>query len=126
MKDSTPQHDPPDGTPRLNVFRHAGRWLGSPAGRALVALALVLVAGACFNADGAFLKAGTHRDALRQASVGGILACGMTLVIVTGGIDLSVGSVLALVAVCFSKMCIHWTWSPWLAIPLAILIGALN
>jgi len=77
-----------------------------------------------FHADGAFYKIGTHRDALRQASVYGILACGMTLVIVSGGIDLSVGSVLALVAVCFSLFSIHWQWSPWQAIPCALLIGA--
>ncbi len=101
------------------------RWLAGPAGRAFIAFALVMLVGFIFHADGAFLKAGTHRDALRQASVYGILACGMTLVIVTGGIDLSVGSVLALVAVCFSKLCIHWGWPGWLAIPLAVLIGAL-
>ena len=100
------------------------RWLGSPAGRALIALLLVLALGAVFHADGAFFKLGTHRDALRQASVFGILACGMTLVIITGGIDLSVGSVLALVAVSFSLFSIHWQWSPWLAVPIALLIGA--
>src|SRR5690606_30330681 len=72
----------------------------------------------------AFFKLGTHRDALRQSSVYGILACGMTLVIVTGGIDLAVGSVLALVAVSFSLMTIHWQWSAWLAVPLALAIGA--
>jgi ribose transport system permease protein len=98
--------------------------LGSPAGRALVALLLVLVLGVVFNADGAFFKLGTHRDMLRQSSVFGILACGMTLVIVTGGIDLAVGSVLALVAVSFSLMTIHWDWSAWLAAPLALAIGA--
>lgn len=74
--------------------------LVSPAGRAFLALLLVLIIGALFNADGAFFKIGTHRDTLRQASVYGILACGMTLVILSGGIDLSVGSVLALVSVC--------------------------
>ncbi len=110
---------------RRKLTGGALRWLGSPAGRAFVAFAVVMLVGFVFHADGAFLKVGTHRDALRQASVYGILACGMTLVIVTGGIDLSVGSVLALVAVCFSKMCIHWGWSGWAAIPLAILIGAL-
>lgn len=94
-----------------------------PAFRALIALVLVLVLGMVFHAEGAFYKLGTHRDALRQASVFGILACGMTLVIVTGGIDLSVGSVLALVAVCFSWMCIRWGWSPWLAVPAALLVG---
>ncbi len=59
----------------------------------------VLLLGVVFNADGAFFKLGTHRDMLRQASVFGILACGMTLVIITGGIDLAVGSVLGLSAV---------------------------
>ena len=90
------------------------RWLGTAAGRAFIALALVVVVGLVFHADGAFYKPGTHRDALRQASVYGILACGMTLVIVTGGIDLSVGSVLALVAVVFARLSIHGGWTPWL------------
>ena len=100
------------------------RWLGGPGGRALIALLLVLFLGVIFHAEGAFFKIGTHRDALRQASVFGILAAGMTLVIITGGIDLSVGSVLALVAVCFSLFSIHWGWSPWLAVPVALVIGA--
>jgi ribose transport system permease protein len=108
--------------------RRAGRVLlrrlGSPSARALVALALVLVIGAIFNADGAFFRLGTHRDMLRQASVFGILACGMTLVIITAGIDLSVGSILALVAVCFALLTIHWGWSPWVAVPVALLVGA--
>jgi len=102
----------------------ASRWVGSPAGRALIALALVLLLGVVFNADGAFFRIGAHRDALRQASVFGILACGMTLVIITAGIDLSVGSVLALVAVCFSLMSIHWSWPAWLAIPACLAVGA--
>ena len=102
----------------------AVRALASPAGRALIALALVGAMGMVFHADGAFFKIGTHRGALRQASVYGMLACGMTLVIITGGIDLSVGSVLALVAVCFSLMSIHWQMSPWIAIPLCLAVGA--
>lgn len=85
-------------------------FLGSAGGRALLALVLVLAAGAVCNADGAFFKIGTHRDTLRQASVYGILACGMTLVIISGGIDLAVGSLVALTAVCAAKMAIHWSW----------------
>jgi ribose transport system permease protein len=96
----------------------------SPGGRAFIALVLVLVLGLIFNADGAFLKTGTHRDTLRQTSVYGILACGMTLVIITAGIDLSVGSVLGFVAVCFSLMSIHFGWPAWISIPLCLLIGA--
>lgn len=102
----------------------SGFW-AKPASRAVIALLLVLALGCAFNADGAFFKLGTHRDALRQASVFGILACGMTLVIIGGGIDLAVGSVLAFVAVAFSLMSIHWGWSPWLAILLSLLLGAL-
>src|SRR5271157_4918754 len=97
--------------------------LDSPAGRALLALLLVMAAGALFNADGAFTKIGTHRDTLRQASVYGILACGMTLVILSGGIDLSVGSVLALVSVCCAQMSIRWNWSAWLVVPVCLIIG---
>src|SRR4030042_1316410 len=78
------------------------RALTSSAGRAFLELLLVLLLGIIFNADGAFFKVGTHRDTLRQNSVYGILACGMTLVIITGGIDLSVGSVLAVSPVSFS------------------------
>lgn len=103
---------------------HLRRALITPAGRALIALGLILLLGMFFNADGAFFKIGTHRDALRQASVYGILACGMTLVIITAGIDLAVGSILALVAVCFAKMCIHWQWSPLATLLVCLAIGA--
>jgi len=96
----------------------------SPALRAAIALALVLILGCMFHAEGAFFKLGTHRDALRQASVFGILACGMTLVIIGGGIDLAVGSVLALVAVAFSLMSIHWGWPPWMSVPACLFLGA--
>ncbi len=92
--------------------------------RAAIALAIVLLIGIAFHADGAFYKLGTHRDALRQASVYGILACGMTLVIITGGIDLAAGSILGFTAVCFSMMSIWWNWSPWLTIPATLALGA--
>ena len=78
-----------------------------PVVRALFSLALVLAVGAVFNADGAFFQWDTHRDMLRQVSVFGILACGMTMVIITGGIDLSVGSILGVCAVVFSLLSIH-------------------
>lgn len=100
--------------------------VASPAGRAFIALVLVVIVGAIFNADGAFFKVGTHRDALRQASVYGILACGLTLVIISGGIDLAVGSLLALVAVCCAKMAIHWGWSGWLVIPACLVVGGVS
>jgi len=95
-----------------------------PATRALMALIFVLALGFIFHADGAFYKIETHRDTLRQTSVCGILATGMTMVIITGGIDLSVGSVLAVCAVCFSLFTIHYGWPAWLAISMVLGIGA--
>ena len=90
-----------------------------------MSLSLVIILGLIFNADGAFLKWATHRDMLRQVSVYGILACGMTLVIIAGGIDLSVGSILGLTAVLFSIFSIRWGWSPVLSIAVALTAGAL-
>ena len=95
-----------------------------PLVRALLVLGVIIVLGMIFNADGAFFKWGTHRDMLRQISVFAILACGMTVVIITAGIDLSVGSVLGLSAVSFAIFSIHWQWPAWAAIPAVLLMGA--
>jgi len=98
--------------------------LRSPVTRAMIALLFVLILGSIFNADGSFFKWGTHRDMLRHISVFGILACGMTLVIITAGIDLSVGSILGFAAVLFSLFTLQLQWSPWLAFSACLLIGA--
>ena len=52
-----------------------------------------------------FLSTKNIFNILRQTSVNGIIAAGMTFVILTGGIDLSVGSILAISgAVCASLL----------------------
>lgn len=84
--------------------------------RAISALCFVFLLGLIFNSGGAFFEWGTHRDMLRQISVIGILACGMTLVVITAGIDLSVGSILGLNAVLFALLTLHLAWP---AIPAA-------
>ena len=55
----------------------------------------------------------------------GILACGMTLVIVAAGIDLAVGSVLGLSAVVFSLLTIQLGWGAPLAVAAVLAIGLL-
>ena len=62
-----------------------------------VLIALV-IAGAILKGD-AFLDTDNLLNVIRQASVVGVIAIGMTFVIATGGIDLSVGSMLAAAAV---------------------------
>jgi len=106
------------------VLQSLARALTSTAGRACLGLVLVLFLGVIFNADGAFFKEGTHRDTLRQSSVYGILACGMTLVMLTGGIDLSVGGVLAVSSVSFSLLTMHMDWPWWLAIIACLFLGS--
>jgi len=95
----------------------------SPLTRAALALVFVFLIGVIFNANGAFFKWETHRDMFRHISVFAILACGMTVVIITGGIDLSVGSILGFTAVLFSLLTIQQGLTPALAIPLVLLAG---
>jgi ribose transport system permease protein len=105
-------------------MRTLRRWIERPEGRALFALLFILVIGCVFNAHDAFFRWGTHRDMLRQVSVYGILACGMTLVIVTGGIDLSVGSVLGLCAVVFAQLSLRRGLPAPVAVPAVLAVGA--
>lgn len=102
----------------LKVFQY-------PMVRAIVALFVIFLIGLIFNGGGAFFKWSAHRDMLRQSSVYGILACGMTLVIISAGIDLSVGSVLGLSAVLFSILTIHKDFHPLAAIISCAALGGL-
>lgn len=53
------------------------------------------------------------------------IAVGMTFVLIVGGIDLSVGSVLALSSAVLGTLMVDYSWSLWAAIPLCLLTGAL-
>ncbi|MEN2473325.1 ABC transporter permease [Burkholderia sp. GS2Y] len=57
---------------------------------------LVVVCIAMMISSPSFLSAANLENVLRQVSINAIIAVGMTCVILTGGIDLSVGSVMAL------------------------------
>ncbi|PZX13768.1 ribose transport system permease protein [Palleronia aestuarii] len=73
-------------------------------------------------ASGRFLTFNNLSIVMQQASINTVLAAGMTFVILTGGIDLSVGSILALSAV----VAVAVTGDPalaWLAIPAALGAG---
>lgn len=66
-----------------------------------------------------FLTSSNLFNIIRQITINIFLACGMTLVILLGGIDLSVGSVIA-VSGCISAGMATWLKLP---VPVAILIG---
>ncbi|GAA0572990.1 ABC transporter permease [Paractinoplanes ferrugineus] len=64
-------------------------------------LGVIVVLGIGFGiARPFFLDGGNMINVLLQAAVVGILALGQTFVLLTGGIDLSIGSVVAVAAVC--------------------------
>lgn len=64
-----------------------------------------------------FLSLGNLTDALRAITPVGIVALAMTFVIVSSGIDLSVGSVAALAGVVAARVLVEWhppnTFGPW-------------
>jgi ribose transport system permease protein len=90
---------------------------------ALIPLLAVLLLGSVFHAHGAFYRWQTHRSLLRDVSVHGILACGMTVVIIAAGIDLSVGSVLGFSAVAFALLTMHLGCSAGLSLALVLAAG---
>lgn len=91
----------------------------------LLAAFLVLCAGATIVLGDTFFAWKNFSNVLRQLSTNMFLACGMTFVIMLGGIDLSVGSVIAMVG-CFVAGFISYMEMPvGLAILLAVLLGVL-
>lgn len=92
---------------------------------ALAAICILAVLLSPKSADGSyiFLQLGNLTDILRQVSIVGIISLAMNFVILTGGIDLSVGSILALsttvVALVLTK------WQPDLSYSMEILFAIL-
>ncbi|MDB9510442.1 ribose ABC transporter permease [Kamptonema animale CS-326] len=69
-----------------------------------------------------FLSLGNLINVIRQASINIVLATGMTFVILTGGIDLSVGSILGVTAV-VGVLVSLLPGLGWFAVPAALLAG---
>ncbi len=81
----------------------------------------VFLLGVAVNAE-AFLSPGNILDVLRQVSITGTMALGVTFVVLTGRLDLSVGSLLTLLTVIVVDQ--HNTAGPFLAIVMTLLAGA--
>ncbi|MGO1581192.1 MAG: ABC transporter permease [Peptoniphilaceae bacterium] len=71
-----------------------------------------------------FLHLQNITNILRQISIIGICTVGMTMIILTGGIDLSIGSIVALSGIVLSKMIVSGISIP-LAIVATLLVGIL-
>ncbi len=111
-------------------------WLGSDRRRLImqeygIFLAFLLLAVILSVSNQYFLTPGNISNVLLQTSINGILAIGMTFVILTRGIDLSVGSVVALAGIVSASFAttsatagiVGAPYSPFVALPIGLLVG---
>jgi ribose transport system permease protein len=90
-----------------------------------MAAALVALIVIFSLASPTFASAKTAASIANQIPDLTVVAVGMTLVLIVGGIDLSVGSLLALSAAVMGVALTKWGWPLAAAIPLALAIGGL-
>ena len=98
-------------------------WLLSLLSRNKSLIGLIILVAAVATASPNFLEVGNLLNMLRQTSINGVMAMGMTFVILTGGIDLSVGAVLALSGAIAASL-IAGGYGLAVAVPVALLVGA--
>ena len=89
---------------------------------AFIALVFLVLALSAISPE--FRTASNFLNLLRQASFNGLIAFGMTCVILTGGIDLSVGSTFALSAIICAEMIMFGMPAP-VAVLIALACGTL-
>src|SRR3954469_21903477 len=89
---------------------------------------LVLLAALCAvvaSQSPQFLSVTNIQNVGRLAGTYGIFSIGVGIVIITGGIDLSVGSICALLGVLLSMMLVEWPWPPAAALLAVVALGGL-
>jgi D-xylose transport system permease protein len=88
-------------------------------------IALVVLTVALAAADPTFATARNLSNVARQVTIVGIIAVGMTMVILIAGIDLSVGSVVGVAAVVVTLL-MQYGLAAWIAVPVTlVLVGGL-
>lgn len=126
---------PPAGSPDAGQKSGVRRFLSGSVGRnlGLVLALLILVIVGAVTAPDTFLSVSNTLTILRQASILGVVAVGMTLIITAGGIDLSVGSVLGLASVVATLAAVqdladqlHWIVMIVLALAVGVAAGLIN
>jgi ribose transport system permease protein len=88
---------------------------------------LLMLAGLCAAVAAAspqFLSAANLQNLLRLVGMYGIFSIGVGIVIITGGIDLSIGSLCALLGVLLSMMLVEWGWPAGVALAAVVALGA--
>lgn len=118
MSENTMTESAPRRKERASLLTRFWRWEASGILVALVALMLVL----SFATDN-FFSAYNMSVVARQAAFVGLVALGQTLVLLVGGIDLSVGAAAGLSAIVGSLLLTAFGVHPYAVIPLTMLFG---
>ncbi|MBQ72648.1 MAG: sugar ABC transporter permease [Planctomycetaceae bacterium] len=98
--------------------------LPAGSGKILGVLGLFLVT--CFATSQLtpyFLTAYNIENLLRRTSLFGVISIGAAFVIMVGGIDLSIGSVIALVGCLLPWLLVQNGVDPWIAVPVVLALG---
>lgn len=115
----------------LKTKKSAGSFFGQIDGRTLTMIGVLFVIWIGFTATtcqggtdfaGSFMSLRNLSNLTRQMSIVGIMGISMVLVIVTGGIDLSAGSVMGFIGCCAAALQVlsHWNTPTVILVSLAI------
>ncbi len=88
-----------------------------------VVIFFLMYIGAMIFQGGGFLKAQQFFNLLNTNAALIVLACGLSLVMITGGIDISVGGVTALVSMCCAVYLDHMGGNVFVSVLVALAIG---
>lgn len=90
-----------------------------------VLISLILLCSVMSLLSHRFFTMDNLMNVASQAAVSAIVSIGMFLAILTAGIDLSVGSILALSTMTMGVVCVNWGWNPYLSMAVCLGTGAL-
>src|SRR5688572_4500749 len=90
----------------------------------VVLVLLVVLCAVVAVASPQFLSVGNLQNVGRLVGTYGIFSIGVGIVIITGGIDLSIGSLCALLGVLLSMMLVEWGWPAGVALAAVVALGA--
>lgn len=110
---------------RVPFITRFGRWfVRAELGPLLALLLLILIFTIAdhFWGGGRFASVRNVRVVLNQTSIVAVASLGMTIIIISGGIDLSAGTALTLCATVLA-FCLKRDLDPWLAIGCTLLVG---
>lgn len=107
----------------VNVKKETGKSWKNYAEKYSLIVVIVILGLALSLSTSTFLTGENLINVLRQVSINGILAIGMTFVILTGGIDLSVGSTVAFSGILVASCLRDYGWNVWSVFLLAIVVG---